>query len=490
MSSAFNLEGSSLLPGVSDADVAAAADPASGQKRPRPEGGETVSDQKRLRTSQSSTTESVRRGEKRLRTDDDNNSEQTASGQKRAKSDVQEDEEDARSDGGKTTKTSTSVDSGIAILPISFAPGKVPVCVYCNKRADTTSPLLGSSPDDAYGGLLPWNDYTKYPDGHGDDPTPFKKPSGARCGICGQVYATSGMATQHGKLVEYKKNVLDKQSDDNTAAHKVFLKMRVCWIDQYNVEHKTAFGKKKMALALAGQSKVKSRYVEVRKEMKTSVGGRERNFIEKEHWDEKLDGKYDSSKEVTEFLQGKSRKGCWKWIGRAGVWKGTTEESTTIVDAHVEESGCGGLVENAADVKANTLKTGLLAMEAERDTHSVEAPVLGFDDLLSLAGFNQEAPLLGGMPGEAEEGGVEEQAAADAEEGVPENSDESESSQDDKARCSGYFAVPGATASGRIAKGVAPKAAPTKALLIRPRARLQRPRPRARVQNPKPSKPV
>ena len=99
-------------------------------------------------------------------------------------------------------------------------------------------------------------------------------------------------------------------------------------------------------------------------------------------------------------------------------------------------------------------------METERDTHSVEAPVLGFEDLLSLAGFNQEAPLLGGMPGEAEEGGVEEQAAADAEEGVPEN--ESESSQDDKARCSGYFAVPGATASGRIAKGAAPKAAPTK----------------------------
>ena len=136
MSSAFDLEGSSLLPGVSDADVAAAADPASGQKRPRPEGGETVSDQKRLRTSQSSTTESVRRGEKRLRTDDDNNSEQTASGQKRAKSDVQEDEEeDARSDGGKTTKTSTSVDSGIAILPISFPLGKVPVCVYCNQKS-------------------------------------------------------------------------------------------------------------------------------------------------------------------------------------------------------------------------------------------------------------------------------------------------------------------------------------------------------------------
>ena len=94
MSTAFDLEGLSFLPAASDADVAAAADPASGQKRPRPEGGDTASGQKRLRTSLPSTIQSVRRGEKQPRTDDDEKSEQTASGQKRRKSDVQEDQED------------------------------------------------------------------------------------------------------------------------------------------------------------------------------------------------------------------------------------------------------------------------------------------------------------------------------------------------------------------------------------------------------------
>ena len=62
------------------------------------------------------------------------------------------------------------------------------------------------------------------------------------------------------------------------------------------------------------------------------------------------------------MLLGKLRKGCWKWTGRPGVWEGNTEEATTTDDVHVEESGSGGLVENAADVKTKALREGLLAM--------------------------------------------------------------------------------------------------------------------------------
>ena len=73
-----------------------------------------------------------------------------------------------------------------------------------------------------------------------------------------------------------------------------------------------------------------------------------------------------------------------------------------------------------------------------------------------MAGLNANAPLLGTTsPRNADHGG-EEEAAADADEGVPEEVDDSEDSQDDKARVSSYFALPRATASGRIAKGVAP----------------------------------
>ena len=406
MSSAFDLEGPSFLPAGVSADVAAAADPASGQKRLRPEEAHTASGQKQLRACPknfvgrpASATQSVRQALKQSRTDDD---EQTAFGQKRRKVEHEEDnmEDDAGSDGGQTAKTCTSIDSGGDLWLISHAHGKVAVCAYCNKKADSRSPLQGSSSDDPYGGYLPWNSYQKYPQGLGHESTPFKKPSGFLCGICSQSYSASGMAAQHGKINVYKKNVMERSTTENIATHKVFLDMRAIWIKEYNDEHKpglhndsfTASGKKmKTKLSVAAQRKVKSRYVEVRKQTKTSVEGRERVFIEKKFWDEKLDGRYDASKETSEVLHGATRIGCWKWTSREGVWKGTTQEATIIDDVHVEESGSGGLVENAADVKANALREGFFGMEAVRDTHSVEAPFLGFDDLMQLAGFNADA---------------------------------------------------------------------------------------------------
>lgn len=119
--------------------------------------------------------------------------------------------------------------------------------------------------------------------------------------------------------------------------------------------------------------------------MKTVVAGRDKDFIEKDCWDAKTDGKYDASQEVTEFIHGKMRTGCWKWTGRKGVWNGTTEEATSINDVHVEESGSGDVLENAADLKVAALKGGLFAMEAVRDTHAVEAPHFNFEALMEMA---------------------------------------------------------------------------------------------------------
>ena len=86
-------------------------------------------------------------GQTRNRPDDDDTSENTASGQKRQ---VDEDDEDDN----KSTKSSTT--SGIC-LPVLHGFGKLAKCFCCNKNADSASPLVGASPDDAYGGCLPWN---------------------------------------------------------------------------------------------------------------------------------------------------------------------------------------------------------------------------------------------------------------------------------------------------------------------------------------------
>ena len=82
------------------------------------------------------------------------------------------------------------------------------------------------------------------------------------------------------------------------------------------------------------------------------------------------------------------------YTGREGVWEGVTEEKVQVDDVHVEASGSCGLVEHAADAKTKALKEGFAAMEAERHTGSVEAPMLGLEDLMGMAGFNARAPLM------------------------------------------------------------------------------------------------
>ena len=462
MSTAFDLEDEfGLWPEAASPPEAGEGGTASGQKRPRFDEGQMIAGKKRCVEHAQGEVDDERRseggtasGQKRPRFYEG----EMVSGKKRCVANVQEEVDDEqRSEGGKTAKTTASVDSKADDLPVVWR-GKVPACAYCNKKADSKSPLQGSSFDDAHGGFLPWFNYTKYLEGVADDPTPFKKPTGDRCIPCSLSYVASGMSAQHGKITAYKANVILKNSDDNAALHKVFLEMRSTWILEYNREHlakglgssSTASGKFSCWLSQSGNKKVKSRYVEVRKTTKTSIEGRAREFIEKEHWQEKLDGPYDAAKEVTEQIHGKARKGIWKWTGREGVWKGNTEEATTIADVHVEESGSGALVAHAAEVKAKALTEGLFGREAERDTHSVEAPVLGFDDLMAMAGFNADAPLLGTTgPGEKDDG--EQDDDGQESDGTHSDCPDEQDSQDDHARVNSYFAAPGATSSGRSA---------------------------------------
>lgn len=255
MSCAFDLEGASFLPAESGAGDATAADPAVGQKRLLPDGGDTVTDQKRFRTSLKSTFQIEHRGEKRPRTDDEGASEpmggDTVTDQNRLRTRLasidqigrrggkrprtedegQEDQmDDAQTVSGITTKSTASGASAGYLLPVSHAHGKVAVCAFCNKRSDSPSPLQGSSPDYMYGGFLCWHSYKKFLEGAADDPTPFKKPNGERCGICGLSYSASGMAAQHGKISDYKKNVIESITEETQVIHRTFLSMRGHWI--------------------------------------------------------------------------------------------------------------------------------------------------------------------------------------------------------------------------------------------------------------------
>ena len=52
----------------------------------------------------------------------------------------------------------------------------------------------------------------------------------------------------------------------------------------------------------------------------------------------------------------KKRKGCYKRIGRLGVWDADAEESKELVDTRVEEEGADEITEHAANMKSDVLQ--------------------------------------------------------------------------------------------------------------------------------------
>ena len=94
-------------------------------------------------------------------------------------------------------------------------------------------------------------------------------------------------------------------------------------------------------LSVKGKNEMKRRYLEVQSQVISSVKAREKNFVEAEFCDEKIDGVLDKSLIVEEVLFGKTYKGIWKYVGRQGVWEGIETEQKVIVDRRVEGSGIG-----------------------------------------------------------------------------------------------------------------------------------------------------
>ena len=116
----------------------------------------------------------------------------------------------------------------------------------------------------------------------------IQETDGDLCSPCVQSYSASGMSVQNGKISEYRKNAVAKATDANNVTRQVFLDMRAHWIKNSNEEHRdssTASGKKR--LSLKSLADLKQRFVEVRKSTSTAVQGREKYFVEEQHWDEK-----------------------------------------------------------------------------------------------------------------------------------------------------------------------------------------------------------
>lgn len=302
------------------------------------------------------------------------------------------DSDDTESNAAPSLASTMGTGTKSSSLPVLFPVNtKVAACGLCNIKSDAASPLANASKSDPWSGYVPWPSYRKYKAGELADLPACKKPSGEVCCICNNTYIAAGFKAKHGTIAQYKKNVLAKGKHDE---HAEFLEMRKKWIklhnsgssvDTANQSHRAC------RLSTSAVSELRTRKLEVIDSKKASFKAPRKQFVEAEHWDEKLDGIYDASKEVEVTVFGKKRKGVYKQLGRTGVWDAEEEEGKEIKDTRVEEEGVGDIVEHAADVKSELLQESFRGMVAQRQADAVEAKQLNFNELMALAGFDPDA---------------------------------------------------------------------------------------------------
>ena len=191
----------------------------------------------------------------------------------------------------------------------------------------------------------------------------------------------------------------------------------------------------------------------------------EMTFVLVENWDEKEDGKYDASKVVEAEVQGATRRGIWKMIGKQGHFKYIQSEGVEMRDETLEENGTGKLTEMAIDAKKQVLLSNITTARENREENAVQAPQLDLTQLLSM---------LGNGSGERDSGPEAEpglDGSEDEENEDPSNHDEEESAEEMEADRLDLFSFAGKSKAAAKAK-----AAPQAKAKTQPQ---QNPRPQA-----------
>ena len=112
-----------------------------------------------------------------------------------------------------------------------------------------------------------------------------------------------------------------------------------------------------------------------------------KQFVLTADWDEKVDGPWDPSKEVSEKVFGVLQKGVWVLQGKKGHFEFEEEDELAVESVNREEHGDDEIVAAAIDTKLNVLHADMAALSKDRDAVTVEAPMRSAADVFSLAGL-------------------------------------------------------------------------------------------------------
>ena len=172
-------------------------------------------------------------------------------------------------------------------------------------------------------------------------------------------------------------------------------------------------------------------------------------------------GKIDATKVTEAVVFGQKRKGIWKLKGREGVWDSIDEDFTEINDQTVEEDGEGTLTEQAINAKTKCMSDAMSAVRKARQELTVEAPRLGLQEILSMAGFSVSDQVERPVE-QADTAAVKNEGGEGADDGHDgDDTDTSDSDSDDaesgdaSVRLGGYFASSSASTTASSVKAKA-----------------------------------
>ena len=130
------------------------------------------------------------------------------------------------------------------VVDIIFKPGsKIPTCFLCGVQANAPTPLKSGHDLDCFGGLHPWNGYSKV---YAEDGTTVigKTPKGCVCAISRNCYNAIGFNVKYGttgggggskskkqSMSKYKKLMAKR---DGIEIHTNFMASEKLWIEKHN----------------------------------------------------------------------------------------------------------------------------------------------------------------------------------------------------------------------------------------------------------------
>lgn len=140
---------------------------------------------------------------------------------------------------------------------------------------------------------------------------------GCLCLICRNVYTTIGYASKYGTTNKFQKYKALMATTAGAEVHKKFLMAEKAWITLCNSDGEGS--SKKTTLKEVDVLNEVERMLSVERQHMSGFKNRKKEFVEKDHWDTKKDGEYNTANEFSKEIFGAMRKGCYVWRGREGV---------------------------------------------------------------------------------------------------------------------------------------------------------------------------